>query len=312
MLQGRSFAAAIAVFAVLAALPAESQQSKLPPPPPWGQGIIVLTEIEQVGRSAAPGQAAQVKLRVTRVIRDAFNLGLQPGEYEGPYVWEGVDLAAGQRYLVYSNQRQGLDETFRSLYNLWPLSGQDHSVEDLDLILQLVQLPTAQQSSRLAAEISSPDWPHGHLIALYTASLLADSRYADTVGLAYALQHSPDAAFSDAGKESLFGAFYRQVGIHHRDIPENLLSVFVTVTARYFLAEAKQPESGPTSVQSDVLAQAHSISEMETVAAAFRSLLPASTVTQLQQKLSQLAGDGRLEPEKRTQARQLLALLHPE
>jgi hypothetical protein len=305
-------AAVTAVFAALGALPAECQQSKLPPPPPWGQGIIVLTEIEQVGRAAVPGQAAQVKLRVTRVIRDAFNLGLQPGEYEGPYVWEGVDLAAGQRYLVYSNQKQGLDETFRSLYNLWPLSGQDHSVEDLDLILQLVRLPTAQPSSRLAAEISSPAWPHGHLVALYAGSLLADSRYADTVGLAFALQHSPDAAFSDGGKESLFGACDRQVGIHHRDIPENLLSVFVTVTARYFLAEAEPPESGPTRVQSDVLAQAHAIAETEPVAAAFRSLRPASTVTQLHQKLSQLASDGRLEPEKRAQARQLLFLLQPE
>jgi len=184
-----------------------------------------------------------VRVRVTRILRDAGRLGLAPSVFDAvivqqrraisqPGPWTAQNVQAGQSYLVWSNEKIGPREMFELPMAVSIIRADQDDVADLELMLSVEKLTVNDQLSAVTQAIISTRQPHGPYLAEYVGNLLSLGDNANTVGLALAVDHGGELTFSETAKANLLGTLYQAV--QHRSGNSDALRVFVTMTARYF------------------------------------------------------------------------------
>lgn len=291
------------------------QRPQKAPPPPWRCATIFVFEIEQLNSgflaTSSQGTTSGIRARVIRVLQDDRHLGLRPGEFQIPHVWEGGDPEIGQRYLVYSDDATNFAGATQSFNTPVLITSTTNYGLEMEEVLALAHLPADEQYRHTALAVDSPARPHSSIFARFVSSLLAMGSYSDTVGLAHALDGSDDTAFSEDGKFSLLWHCRDQLMMLHELPPENMLSVFFKLSARYFLAEPKESKGAATPIQLDIFRSYVPWIRDAKMASGFRSYLSPTSYLALRAKVAELAADVRLRGEDRESAREFLGLLGP-
>jgi len=151
--------------------------------------------------------------------------------------------------------------------------------------------------------------PHCQTLAQYISSLLVSGSDSETSELQSALENAPVSAFSDGGQGALIDLLRADMALALQSQHRNMASLFIRVAARYFLAEPERAGRRPlTSAQNSLLQFVHSIAAFDPARAAVRAL-PPEVAKQVAQKAAALAGDARLQPDRRAMAAELRALV---
>jgi hypothetical protein len=247
--------------------------------------------------------------QVTRVLRDDLQVGLHPVGFEVHVIGTDDGVEAGRSYLVFSNRKESLSETLEKPYGMYPVTEADDPVGDIDLIIGLASRPMAQRAHEVAVSLGSLGKPHTSILARYVVALLAAGPDSDTEELAQSLDSMGGNSFSEDAKLSLLQEGELQIsGLRHPQ--RNLVATYVKSCVRFFLAEPESPDGRPSGWQSNFLTTyLPPIRGMETELVNVRSVISPASAVRLRKKLTDIAGDGRLQPYMRDGARQFLTLL---
>jgi hypothetical protein len=294
-------------------------------------GAIFVAEFEDVGtlRCAdplSPVCTLPVRVRVSRILKDQDRQGLAPSEVnvdlvqsisEGsdrlPHFWSRRNIKAGQAYVVVAPSQKSLAAMIEAPAEAEAITHESDPVADVELILGFAALPLPLQSQAAAEAVASPKAPHSYFLARYIAELLEADKDMDTVALKEALVRSSAQAFSEDARLTLLAHLSASSApIDSRS--DGLVQVFVTLAARYFLAQSDEsPRPGQewmapfSRVQVAVLVTyIPQILASERAKTFLRAASRAGLGRQIEQRASQLLGDARTGPERRTQLRQLL------
>jgi hypothetical protein len=275
-----------------------------------------------VGGNYKPDASPEgVRVRVTKILNDAYHKGLQLGSIDvnlrrhaptddpESYAWAQYELRAGQQFLIFSESKdEGLAAMVESPRLAWWLTGKEDTVGDMSLILDTLPLPLPARVQAVTVAFSASPRPHCSFLADYISSLLASGSDSETSELASALESAPASAFSDLARGTLLDhlrtGMFDAVRSEHR----NLASLFVGLAARYFLIEPDRAASPATSTQYLVLHCVHSMETFDLARAAVRAL-PPYLAKQFAQKAAALASDTRIQPDLRTLAVELRTLI---
>jgi hypothetical protein len=275
-----------------------------------------------VSAAPTPSPSTTAHVHVTRILRDALHLGLQPGEFDATltqcfagcfagntHYWSHRDVRSGQRYLVFSDSKLGLREMVADPAAATMIADEDDPVAEVELILSSASRSIFDQALGAAA-VLAPTSKHSYLLAQYVAGLLASGSEADTGPLLSALEGPGALAFSDSAKISLLG--YLSQNAHGwgkgRD---NLLRVYVNLVTRYFVLDAKEWRPGITRLQVEIVTNHLSeILRSDRVSTLLRQFAQNRELRQeLKSRASKCASDSRLTVGQRTQARQFASVL---
>jgi hypothetical protein len=292
---------------------------------------ILLVEIDNAQRSAGSAGRPQpveyktkVRGRVTRILNDAGHQGLRLGEFEaeiaqytrssgGGYPWIGLDIDAGQQYVIFSDPKPTLaamvelPSGYRS--GAYPVTDKEDVVADVDLILQCAPLTLREQASMVAAAIAGAAKPRSAFLARYGAALLAAGSDSDAAALVQSIENGRDSAFSDMAK----GELLFEVWSHLRQVdkpPEDLFHVFVTMTARYLVGAPDHPDPGQPDIRAGMLRNyVPWILGSERAKTMLRTALAPALAEQFRKRALQVAADDWFPAEDRARLRQLAEFL---
>jgi hypothetical protein len=212
---------------------------------------------------------------------------------------------------VISEPKKSLLELIESPVTAELVTEHDDPVADAEFILRVSSLPLWQQAHEVTAEYDTPTAPRSHFFAEYSAALLKSGSFQDTLELARAMEQNSEKALSPSARESLLYWLSHQ-SKPDSDAPENLLRVFVVLTARFFGIEAERRTTDLTRIQRAIIDNyAPQIRESQRAMAAMRAVQPAIT-KEARMRGIELAANARIAPELRAKIRQLLAIFTTE
>lgn len=266
-----------------------------------------------------------VKLKVSRILKDAGHQNLAPGEFDAsllqarwpggrigdnPYFWSDKDVRRGQQYLIFSNvKNKSLGVMFESADMAEPVSGSEDTIEDVNLVLSTSALPLYRRSQLVADALQNPAKPRSRFLAEYAAAILAAGTDSDTTPLASSLETVNIGSFSQPARSYLLWQLFQQ-GRTADYPPNNLLQVFVTLVARYFVAGPEQPPPELDPLQVEILQNyVPWIRSSERAAAILRKESSLPMMQEVRHKTAQIAADTRIAVERRTQVREFLNLI---
>jgi len=186
-------------------------------------------------------------VRVARILKDGYGQNLAPCEFDAeiqqenwsispPTAWTARPVRAGLSYLVFSDSKSPLVSQFESPFGVSLITDKDDAVADVDLVVRSQLLSLGEQISVVAEALTGPGKPRSEYLADYAAALLRAGNEADTASLAQTIENTPDLALSDLARGGFLFALWSQA-TSSDPCPNNLLHVFVTLTARYLLAD---------------------------------------------------------------------------
>jgi len=314
---------AFSILAACIAFPAGAQGPSNVEVPLWQCASIFVVEVEAVDQIRTPQSSADnVRVLVKRILNDGYRKGLPLGaldahlrRYDTPmggpesYRWADYELRAGQQFLIFSNSKEGdLAAMVASPYDITPLTGDDDPVADIALILETLPLPPSARVQAVAAAVTASPRPHCQILAYYIRSLLVSGSDSETSQLASAIESAPESAFSDTGRRAIVDVLRTGMFLAAQSEHRNLAPLFVDLAVRYLLIEPEKAGRPTTSAQDLVLQCVHSIATFDPALAAMRAL-PPELAKQVATKAAALAGDARLQPDRRAMAVELHALL---
>lgn len=324
-----SLLAALFLGAVSAPCPAV-QVFQPPLAGPFRYGSIVVVKVDEIVRTfgGPPGsgfEGAEVRARVTKVLRDKRNLEFAPGEFRatiqphmptvgisGNPAWTTHILQAGQEYIVFSDSTEGISTIFERPYALELLTGEVDAVGDIELALNSEELSVFEQAERVALSLNDSK-KHSRFLTQYIAVLLAAGPDTDTQHLERETEAAETHAFSDKVRPDLLGYLdhmFRYQAFSRSTPPQgNLVSALANLTVRYFVGSPKTTDAGATRFQIEILSNI--ITDLLRTDRGRTALRIAAsspeTVVRIKAKAAQCASDSHLTPQLQANARQLLA-----
>jgi hypothetical protein len=223
--------------------------------------VAEFTSLEPSEDRTPPGTAPlRAHVRVTRILRDYYGLGLKPSELDvpirisifgiRPYYWTTRDPQAGQTYILFSESKGDLRSIIAEPDSAERLADGVDSTGDVELILKEAGRPISEQANVVAAALL--DGRRHSPLAGHAAVLLAAGSDADTVQLREVLEGAGALALSDAAKGGLLSALRIMPGTVP-EVSDNLIHVYVSTVIRYFILDASEDRRGPIGVRSSIL-----------------------------------------------------------
>jgi hypothetical protein len=223
--------------------------------------VAEFTKLDPREESWVPGAVPlMAHVRVTRVLRDYYGLGLKPCELDvpirisefgiRPYYWTTRDPQAGQTYILFSESKGDLRSIITEPKYAERLTEGVDAIGDVELALKEAGRPIAEQANAVAIALS--DGRLHSSLAGYAAVLLAAGSDADTVQLRRVLEGDGALALSDAAKGGLLSALRVMPGTMP-EVSDNLIHVYVSLVIRYFILDTHEGRRGPIGVRSSTL-----------------------------------------------------------
>jgi len=223
--------------------------------------------------------------------------------------WAGWNVEAGQQYLIFSDLTSGLPAMIKSPTGSLMVTDDEDAVADVDLILNSGALSLREQASAASAVIRSPGKPRSLFMSQYAAAILAAGSDADTAQLADSIENSRESVFSDMAKGSLLSSLWDRLR-QQDERGENLLRVFVTMTARYLIGPVKTLDQSQVKIKPVILRNYLPwILSSERAMVTLRTRLEPGLAGRIREEAHRMAADDQLPAEYRTRFRQLLELL---
>ena len=290
------------------------------------KATIFLAEIEsarpdescaQFWRGHIPAKCdTRVRARILRIYKQADSTRPAPLEFDAeihqravsgvtPWQTQIDPIQVGQRYLLFSSLKD-LPIVFATTPGPVLASGKEDVIGDLEVMLNSESLSLAQQASAVAEAVANPTATRSHLLAEYAAHLLAEGSQTDTALLAKVIEQCSDETFSVLGRWKLLHelAYESQSGSRG---PDNLVHVFVTMTARYFLLGRYEGTLLVPDLHEVILTgYIPSILQSERATTMMRQALGPTLHEQFAKKVQEAAAEERHPLTRREQLRQFL------
>jgi hypothetical protein len=299
-------------------------------------GTIFVAEFEDVGDLHCPDLHSPlctlpVRVGVTRILKDQDRNGLLASEFQAsliqwigdgsdrpPYFWSDHNVYAGESYVVLAPSSKSLVKMIELPIAIEAITNKSDPIADVEMILDLAPLSLGAQAQAVAEAVTSARAPHSYFLADYAVELLRAGAAPDTPVLSQALIGSSAQAFSEDGRMAIL-AHLSINSMPIDSVPENLVRVLVTLTARYFLLESEGPRPGqewmlPFSRAQVAILETYipQIRASERGMAVLRTVLETGVGRQIQQRAAQLLADQRISPMRRAQLQQFLELIGPQ
>jgi hypothetical protein len=220
-----------------------------------------------------------------------------------------------QYLLFYDMERAGatdhtmtLTRMFESPSAITPVTGEDDTVQDLELILAMDGYTTALQAQTVARALKTTDKPHSSFLSKLVAALLLDGSDADTLALAHAVENADPGSFTTMAKHTLLAAMWNRVCT---DAPQkNGLDVFVHMCVRYLIESPDEPNPGEIDIRSPILRNyVPSILASDRVRRAFRASLNSDRTSELRVKATRMLSNPHFPADEGSKLRALLAAI---
>ncbi|HLK63468.1 MAG TPA: hypothetical protein VKU19_08510 [Bryobacteraceae bacterium] len=287
---------------------------------------VFVAEIEDVKTSSEPSHGVDVRVRVTRILKDQQQLGLEPGVVEvnvvtepltpvsatyGATWWTFRKIKTGQRFVMFSDHKTSLREMILSPVSSEEVTDEVNGVRDVELMLDASRKPLIEQAQEAALALGEPR-RHGWLFAKYVTELLATGTDPETAQLSRVLESDGALAFSDEAKESLLRFLAIEYGgLYGHGV--NLRSALASLTLQYLALQPTQPQERPTLLQRRILDCLPTIRKTDHDLSALRRVtLPDAVIQKLKAQAIQLSSNAHLKPAQRAEARALLSELAPK
>jgi len=189
--------------------------------------------------------------QVLQVLKDAQHLGLQPGVFEAEVLLVGRyslggnpwlvqnDVRPGQQYLLFSNLKSGLRAMIEAPSQLYLVPDDEDATADIELILKCSSLTLREQALAVSEAIDGAGKPRSFLLGQHAGALLAAGSDAETGPLAQSIEKCRDSTFSAWAGSCLLAPLWRRLQ-EHADVPDQVLHMFITMSARGLVASGER------------------------------------------------------------------------
>ena len=271
--------------------------------------------------SASGYRTTDVRVRVTRILRDANKLGLAPTvvtvaiKQAGPNTarlypfWYNQDIQPSQTYIILSDGQRDLTGMIEQPATVELVTTRVDAVGDIELITNSARLSVFEQSRAVTEALRNPR-QHSRFLAQHAAALLAADVDSGTMQLADTLDGSAAWSFSPNAREY----FLHCLSLHFSrstDVPVGLVRTFVHSAVRYLVTESAETQARATHLQRVILESYIPVMlKSERASAMLRQFAFAPGVSKdLRATAIKCASDTRLPAASRKSAQDLLALV---
>ncbi len=234
--------------------------------PVWSHQTIFVAEVEDAQNAPPPyvSQWTDVRVRVSRILKDGRHIGLEPSVFEvrilhpmsvsaanGSF-WTNRQITTGQKYVIFSDSTKGLREMFEMPNSGELLTEEADPIADTEMILNTRGMRISEQSRNAALALRSSR-KHSWILARYITAILAAGYESETNELAQALETDEGAlSFSDDAKITILADLSIEF-TDPRGASQNLKRVLGYLSLRYIAFESQKTDAKPTRLERLIL-----------------------------------------------------------